>query len=51
MLQIKKAIVADEFKFTCALVMVDFFFRHGIITPDEGMLNSGCFSFLATSAA
>jgi hypothetical protein len=36
-LQIKKSIIGEEFKPNCALVIVDFMFRHGLITPDNGM--------------
>ena len=32
---IKNAMAAGEFKPNCALVMMDFFVRHGILTPDN----------------
>jgi isopentenyldiphosphate isomerase len=33
--EIKEAMVNREFKSNCNLVMMDFFIRHGILTPDE----------------
>ncbi|TID18982.1 Nudix protein [Venturia nashicola] len=33
--EIKEAMVNREFKSNCNLVMIDFFIRHGILTPDE----------------
>ena len=35
-LQLKELITKDEFKFTCAIVVLDFLIRHGEITPDNG---------------
>ena len=32
----KEKLVNEEFKFNCALVNIDFFIRHGLITPDKG---------------
>lgn len=33
--EVKKAMFDREFKANCNLVMIDFFIRHGIITPDD----------------
>ena len=35
-LQVKEKIATDQFKPNCALVVLDFLMRHGLITPDSG---------------
>lgn len=48
-MQIKSEIEAGHFKPNCALVIVNFMIRHGIITPDSGRLHGcWCFSLLFT---
>ena len=32
----KEKIATDEFKPNCALVVLDFMIRHGLVTPDNG---------------
>lgn len=36
--QVKEKIATDEFKPNCALVVLDFMIRHGLVTPDNGKL-------------
>ena len=36
--QVKEKIATDEFKPNCALVVLDFMIRHGLVTPDSGEL-------------
>ena len=33
--EVKEAMFGDEFKANCNLVMIDFFIRHGIVTPEN----------------
>ncbi|PRT55453.1 hypothetical protein B9G98_03073 [Wickerhamiella sorbophila] len=33
--QVHERLVNGEFKYNCALVMIDFFIRHGIVTPEN----------------
>jgi len=33
---VKEKIATDEFKPNCALVVLDFMIRHGLVTPDNG---------------
>lgn len=33
--QVREKLLGGEFKYNCALVMIDFFIRHGIITPEN----------------
>ena len=32
----KEKIATDDFKPNCALVVLDFMIRHGLVTPDNG---------------
>lgn len=34
--QLKKAIIEDDFKPNCAVVVLDFLIRHGFVTPEQG---------------
>lgn len=44
----KEKIATDEFKPNCALVVLDFMIRHGLITPDNGeVVASVIFYFVA----
>ncbi|CAF4216954.1 unnamed protein product, partial [Rotaria magnacalcarata] len=33
--QVKQAIVEDNFKPNCAIVVLDFLIRHGFVTPEQ----------------
>lgn len=46
----KEKIATDEFKPNCALVVLDFMIRHGLVTPDNGeVLASIIFYFVCNA--
>lgn len=47
----KEKIATDEFKPNCALVVLDFMIRHGLVTPDNGeVLASIIFYFVCITS-